>query len=323
MTLQENLNPSQGTVTPHAGAESVPPEVRERPEVEFDKTTLSQAVEAGYIDPLNPPENVSSLIEAKPEVKDPSPAEIEAELAGFRKFLANPMGKVALVAGGVAAAAALFFGIKGAVDASEPHLTLPPASSETDAPAEDPGSTGGEQDPVSPGVEFKAIPVGLETEQLGELFVSDIMESWANASANESIWKPYLAFDGNEDDFVDKISKENGAAFADQYLVDGWESDPELVKFVNNQIAYNANVIKVYIYLDGQDSDNTAPDYHVDLTLTSANQVGLPGDEATSYAFAHTLSNNAGQPVQVPNSTFNVTFKEVNGAEKISAISLD
>lgn len=163
---------------------------------------------------------------------------------------------------GVGAAAALALGLAGCGDGdnvnatpspSETVSTETPTSTETNEPTAEPSPDVSPSDPET-GIDHEGfyIPAGLSDKETAGVFI-EIAHDWAHYGVHDNLRKEYSSWsmelnlpagDETMQKYATMIAEENASIFVDALLIDDWQSNPNLVEYVENRTNANSRIIK-------------------------------------------------------------------------------
>jgi hypothetical protein len=181
-------------------------------------------------------------------------------------------------------------------------------------------------------VEEVEIPAGLSAEELGKAFVQRLNDWYDAGIVMGEDLTDRIDYDdpaaAGWDVLIPGMVKENGPVFAEGLFVDGWESDPDLVKYVD---AFNeANRVTLANYVGtAWSTDPTEEIYYRWDVFDSATE--LSNDGTTRTLEVKVVSRDNAESNEVPDSellggdgfpnTWTVTFINVDGTERISMLA--
>ncbi len=291
----------------------------ERPVDEFDNTPLPEAVERGLVNPT--PDTPAGLAPAPEKPKR-------------NKLLIG--GSIGL-AGAVLAAGAII-GIKTAAGGSNNTSPEKDPKQTTQTPEATPTPTATPEQQLT--VQSIEIPANLSPEQLGVALIQDRLSLWEMAGAtdaNTTAWDQ----SPNLDAFTLDLAQQNADKFSQALLVEGWQSNPSLVSFSAAEQKFNAHILDNFWKTNHITADQKATfpmDFapykrSVSVNPAEVTVVSQQGDTITLSVLATEHENRDRNRIGTTLSKDNpdiegnrfkatVTLKNVNGVEKIAAISI-
>jgi hypothetical protein len=294
----------------------------EHPVDEFDNTPLPEAVERGLVNPT--PNTPAGL-----EPTDPTEKKSHKKLViGGAAFLAG----AAVIAGSV-------IGIKAAGDAPKNTAPAPDPKATSQTPEATPTPSSTPEQPLT--VQSLEIPANLTPEQLGVTLIQDRLSQWEMAGAtdaNTTAWHQAP----NLDAFVLDLGQQNADKFSQALFVDGWQTDSSLASFSAAEQKSNAHTVENFFKTNHVTASEKAEfpmdfkPYNRSISVAPADVKFVsqsPGEITLSIlATEHdnkdrnrigtTLSNDNQAQIEGNRFRANVTLKNVNGIEKIAAISI-
>ena len=207
--------------------------------------------------------------------------------------------------------------------------TETPSATSTSTPDTTPSPEVTQSPEAELSVEKLRVPTGLDAETLGKTIVEDRFDAWDNAGANDSllarIKKAGLAWG----EFLPIVAKENAQIFADALYIDGWQSNDNLSNYVKGEEETNLATLDAYkstAWNKDEHPENIEP-YRQWSTVESVIELGSSGGDERTLEITYTSHDNSDKNMiesntRTGNNTFTITFKAVDGFEKIVSINI-
>ena len=211
----------------------------------------------------------------------------------------------------------------------EANPTETPSATSTSTPDTTPSPEVTQSPEAELSVEKLRVPTGLDAETLGKTIVEDRFDAWDNAGANDSllarIKKAGLAWG----EFLPIVAKENAQIFADALYIDGWQSNDNLSNYVKGEEETNLATLDAYkstAWNKDEHPENIEP-YRQWSTVESVIELGSSGGDERTLEITYTSHDNSDKNMiesntRTGNNTFTITFKAVDGFEKIVSINI-
>lgn len=284
----------------------------------FDNTPLPEAVERGLVNPT--PDTPADLAPAPEKPKR-------------NKLLIG--GSIGL-AGAVLAAGAIM-GIKAADGSNNASPEKDPKQTTQTPEATPSPSATPEQQLTAQSIE---IPASLTPEQIGVAVIQDRLSLWEMAGATDSNTTAWLHAP-SADAFTLDLGQQNADKFAQALFIDGWQADASLTKFVTAEKMSNVGSVENFFKTNHITADQKAT-FPMDFEAYKRSVSVDPGDvtvlsqqtDTITLSILATEHDNAdrnrlssslkGNKQDIEGNRFKatVTLKNVNGVEKIAAISI-
>ncbi len=285
----------------------------EKPERDFDNTTLPEAFEKHLTDTggnVIVPDNAAAVA---PEKEAP-----------------KKRGKLYAIG---AAALAGIAGVSLAVG-----LNLPKGDHDGTAPTPDDKATNQPSEAPSPTPEIKVptieqleIPSGLDPEAVGKLIIEDRLSGWSNASAENDLLQ--YSIDKNEswDTLIPELAEKNAEVYGPALFGPDYKNGQYInQKDVDNFKLVNETTLKWYVAT--QWSHDQKPDnkegYRQWMTVNSVEQLndGNPNDDTRTILVNYTDHSNSdkneGPAPQREGGQWTFELKNVGNHEIITAMSV-
>jgi len=233
--MSSEENPNLRTKINHSG--NAPIENREVPVNEFNNTSLQEAVDQKLI---TTPDTTEAVHEWSPSQK----LETNEKKVSLKNKMIAAIAGFALLGGGVAVSI-------GASNNQSPPVAEAPADP-TENPTEETPIT-----PEAPAIPEVDAPLTVESlqidaellsnpEALNTVFVNDLITAWSNEGATPE--NAQAAIDSGDGliEYGSKIAAESDQVFIDALLVDDWESNPSLVRWVDGMRKAHGETLALY-----------------------------------------------------------------------------
>lgn len=209
---------------------------------------------------------------------------------GIRGFLKRKVGKATVAVAGLLVAGGAALGVSTANERG-PEIT-PPVAADTEKP-----TTPETQAPVVevlPTVESLEIDPSLfdNPNALIESFVEGTTTDWINAGATPE--NAQAALDsGDMDGFTTELAGKYDALYIEALLIDGWESDPALVRWVDNVKSIHDVTLNLYFKTSFPDinPEDEAPYRRVDVVVSVDSLIENQDGTKTLVSTEHTQDN--------------------------------
>jgi len=235
------------------------------------------------------------------------------------------------VAGGVAITL-LSGGITYVATRPRPEAT-PPAGPEPSASA--PQTPGTPEVTPSPELDRYEIKAGLPAEEYGTALTTTLTE-WSNAGATQELYQQWLLADGAEasEQVIADAVEQNKKEFANALLIQGWENNAELRKFVDGQARLNRGTLNLFVVTNNSDNypDDVEPfnrSYTANETIETETTEQGRRMEITFTEHNNGDKNRVWNEIDPNMKNFNndklrffQSTQTENGAEKITSIQL-
>lgn len=169
----------------------------------------------------------------------PAPVAPEAKKpAGWKKWIAGLVGGAVLAGGGVMAGKALG-GDEPTEPRNEPAASAPANPGETAAPAEGEGEPAGTETTGETAGEEQTVEFGLNAEAYNdnpEQLMTDFIDqfnTWQNTGVDVAAVHDDKRYTMTDEEYAAYLNEESDEAFLSAVLVPDWQSNPNLVRWVD------------------------------------------------------------------------------------------
>ncbi len=315
-----NRNPNIGEKTPHAGGDHVPADVRETPHKEGETIHSLDGVNVIFPDtiaevPLTKEEE--ALAEARrQQVETTTPPRTPETRKKWYRIGGAVAGLIAAVGVGVGVTSS------GSDSEKEPVAKDPTAS----AP-EKTGQDNSHETALDKNV-LDMEDIGVSGEKLS-IATYDMENEWTNSGLSDEVLNDDERFTMPLEDYAAKIANELDKEYIEKYIVDDWQSNPNLVAYINNKISIHQTNLHIAMITSGSGNGDLAPyrrETRFESSNIASNDAGTLTVNTRWVEWDNRTENRAGQLLTGvdPNTQqggYTLTFEDTEDGRKIADIT--
>ncbi len=311
---------------PHSGGRNVPEELREQPVREFDKTSMEEAIEMGY---LGVPTSPSVIPEAQPAISEVKPTPEKKKRKGLI------IGLSAGAAGAVIAASAIIgINASNSTETEDAPEADPKATTEV---APDPETVPEPEKELS--LEQQIDALKIEAGQTPEVYAKTLFEdrigNWGLAGT-ETLWEQYLEADGETQRggvLQEKIADEQKNIYANALFQPGWQDNLSVLADQYREINEISLTDWLRAHVEIEIGGSEAPEWQQGMVVEQVELLEESPEAGTRKLFIAGYETNNGAETANKTSlntkyngapwSFYVTTVVVDGTEYISGWSVN
>lgn len=179
-------------------------------------------------------------------------------------------------------------------------------------------------------IESLEIPSGLRTEALADILIEDRFAQWLNSGVytkNDAVKfkSNWINYNGTATDFTKGVAADNSVIFSSVLYLPG-EKSTNLSNDIKKQTELNAGVLLNYAITawNSDEHPENKEAFKVWFEVNSVTETSINNNERTlviKYTQYSNADKNSIDPIVNPNGICTVTFRIIDGTEKITQIS--